>query len=113
MTEPLEPISVAEVEAEDEPELLDTQQVANLFKVSTKTVSRWSQPGAGFEQRNVKVLTTFGGHRRYYKDEIYELFGLMLEDKLYEDVTYDDGKTTGPRRIVGVSQSRKGDPRLK
>lgn len=49
-------------------ELLTPKQVAALFSVTPKTVSRWATEG------KIRSATTLGGHRRYHKKEVYELF---------------------------------------
>lgn len=70
-----------EVEGVAQEELYDTQQIADMFRVSHKTVVRWDELGR-FEERGVHVLRTAGGHRRYRKDEIHQLFQKMLEGGL-------------------------------
>lgn len=45
-------------------ELLTPAEVAELFRVSTKTVTRWAQAG------KVSVVRTLGGHRRFRRAEI-------------------------------------------
>lgn len=109
-------ISVADVEAveEVEHELLSAQDVAKIFRVDAKTVARWAQPNGEFEQRNVQVLTTIGGHRRFFKEEIHQLYQLMLEGKLYnEDDRGNIDKTKSPSRIAGLPKTSSGDVRLK
>jgi transposase len=108
-----EKISVADLE-EVNTELYSAQDVANIFRVSTKTVSRWSKPGGNFEIRNVQILNTIGGHKRYYQEEIHQLFQLMLEGRLYpnEDVKPNNSKADGPSRIAGLPKVSTIDPRL-
>jgi hypothetical protein len=94
--------------------LLSTVDVANIFKVDVKTVSRWAKEGGEFERRNVQVLSTIGGHRRFFEEEIYELFQLMLEGKLYrEDDRGNIDKTASVSRIVGLPKTPPTDPRLR
>lgn len=96
-----------------EEKLYSGQDVANIFRVSTKTVLRWSKPGGEFEQRNVQVLTTIGGHRRYFVEEIHQLFQLMLEGKLYDDNDAPErSQKPSASRIVGLPKSPPRDPRL-
>lgn len=96
-----------------EEKLYSGQDVANIFRVSTKTVLRWSKPGGEFEKRNVQVLTTIGGHRRYFVEEIHQLFQLMLEGKLYDDDDQPNPSKTGsPGRIVGLPKPSPRDPRF-
>jgi len=96
-----------------EEKLYSGQDVANIFRVSTKTVLRWSKPGGEFEQRNVQVLTTIGGHRRYFVEEIHQLFQLMLEGKLYDDNDASDrSEKPSTSRIVGLPKPSPRDPRF-
>lgn len=48
-------------------ELLTPGEVASLFGVDPKTVTRWATAGKLNAQR------TLGGHRRYHAEEIYAL----------------------------------------
>lgn len=49
--------------AEDN-DLLTPAEVADLFRVNPKTVTRWAQAG------KVSVVRTLGGHRRFRRSEI-------------------------------------------
>ena len=53
-------------------ELLTPGEVAGLFGVDPKTVSRWADAG------KLDALRTLGGHRRYRAHEVHAL----LEDAL-------------------------------
>ena len=48
-------------------ELLTPAQVAKMFHVDPKTVTRWAQAG------KLTYMRTLGGHRRYRRDEVLEL----------------------------------------
>lgn len=48
-------------------ELLTPAQVAKMFHVDPKTVTRWAQAG------KLTYMRTLGGHRRYRRDEVVEL----------------------------------------
>jgi excisionase family DNA binding protein len=50
--------------AAEENELLTPGEVAYLFRVSPKTVTRWAQAGT------LCAVRTLGGHRRFRKDEV-------------------------------------------
>jgi len=51
--------------ARDElPDLMTPGEVADLFKVDPKTVTRWAAT------RKLRSVRTPGGHRRYYRDEV-------------------------------------------
>jgi excisionase family DNA binding protein len=43
-------------------------EVATLFGVDPKTVTRWSKRG------KLSFTWTLGGHRRFYRDEVERLF---------------------------------------
>jgi excisionase family DNA binding protein len=47
--------------------LLTPGEVAVLFRVDPKTVTRWAQAG------KLSVIRTLGGHRRYREDEVRRL----------------------------------------
>ncbi|ATG55485.1 MerR family DNA-binding transcriptional regulator [Brachybacterium ginsengisoli] len=48
-------------------ELLTPAEVAKMFHVDPKTVTRWAQAG------KLTYMRTLGGHRRYRRDEVVEL----------------------------------------
>ena len=56
-----------------EPYLLTPAEVAVLFRVDPKTVTRWAQQG------KIDSVRTLGGHRRYRRDQIEELLGATPE----------------------------------
>ncbi len=64
-------------EAEVTEKLLTPSEVAELFKVNPKTVTRWARAG------KITAIRTLGGHRRFRADEIRSLF----EGELVGDVT--------------------------
>ena len=47
--------------------LMTPSEVARLFRVDAKTVSRWAQEG------KLPFIRTLGGHRRYPRDEVMRL----------------------------------------
>ena len=49
--------------------LLTPAEVAKLFRVDPKTVTRWAKAG------KLTAVRTLGGHRRYRKSEIQDLLG--------------------------------------
>lgn len=58
--------------------LLTSAEVAFLFRVDVKTVSRWAQQGT------IGSIRTPGGHRRYHESEIHALLkggGHVVEDQ--------------------------------
>jgi len=44
-------------------------EVAVLFRVNSKTVTRWANAG------KIRAVRTLGGHRRYREDEVRALLG--------------------------------------
>ena len=44
--------------------LMTPSQVAGLFNVNPKTVTRWERAG------KISAIRTLGGHRRFHADEI-------------------------------------------
>ncbi|GEL95928.1 BldC family transcriptional regulator [Cellulomonas composti] len=47
--------------------LLTPSEVATLFRVDPKTVTRWAKSG------KLSSIRTLGGHRRYLESEVREL----------------------------------------
>ena len=54
-------------ETPDPEELLTPAEVAAMFRVNTKTVTRWARAG------KISAIRTLGGHRRFRKIEIEAL----------------------------------------
>jgi len=50
--------------------LLTPAEVANMFRVDPKTVTRWAQAG------KLTSIRTMGGHRRYSAVEVHALLGI-------------------------------------
>ena len=53
--------------ADDSATLLTPAEVAAMFGVDPKTVTRWAQAG------RLTSIRTLGGHRRYRQDEVTQL----------------------------------------
>lgn len=51
----------------DAPELLTPAEVARMFRVDAKTVTRWAKQG------KLDAIRTLGGHRRYRADDVRAL----------------------------------------
>jgi excisionase family DNA binding protein len=51
--------------------LLTPAEVARLFRVDPKTVTRWAKAG------KLTAIRTLGGHRRYRKSEVQSLLGTV------------------------------------
>jgi excisionase family DNA binding protein len=54
--------------------LLTPSEVATLFRVDPKTVTRWAKAG------KLTSIKTLGGHRRYRESEVKALLKSMLGD---------------------------------
>ncbi|GHS87186.1 BldC family transcriptional regulator [Cellulomonas hominis] len=57
------------VHAAESETLLTPSEVATLFRVDPKTVTRWAKAG------KLSSIRTLGGHRRYRESEVRELLG--------------------------------------
>jgi excisionase family DNA binding protein len=61
--------------------LLTPAEVASMFRVDPKTVTRWAKAG------KLSSIRTLGGHRRYRESEVRELLsGMMPEQRRGDDV---------------------------
>jgi excisionase family DNA binding protein len=49
-------------------ELMTTKEVAQLFRVDPKTITRWARTG------KLKCVRTLGGHRRFKRSEVENAF---------------------------------------
>lgn len=55
--------------------LLTPAEVAKLFRVDPKTVTRWAKAG------KLTAIRTLGGHRRYRKSEVQSLLNNKLTNR--------------------------------
>lgn len=60
-------------------ELLTPAEVAALFRVDPKTVTRWAKAG------KLTSIRTLGGHRRYKASEVRALLGIPAQREGTED----------------------------
>jgi excisionase family DNA binding protein len=56
--------TVSDLDLEEETRLLRPREVAALFQVSPKTVTRWARAG------KLECVRTLGGHRRFPVDAV-------------------------------------------
>jgi len=56
-----------DVEVSDADALLTPGEVATLFRVTPKTVTRWAEAG------KLPVVRTLGGHRRFPARDVYRV----------------------------------------
>ncbi len=61
---PNQPNSERRPDASNQEELLTPSEVAAMFRVNPKTVTRWARSG------KISAIRTLGGHRRFRKSEI-------------------------------------------
>jgi excisionase family DNA binding protein len=59
----------------DQEILLTPAEVAALFRVDPKTVTRWAKAG------KLTSIRTLGGHRRYKESEVKALLGKVAQNK--------------------------------
>ena len=55
--------------------LLTPAEVAAMFRVDPKTVTRWAKAG------KLSSIRTLGGHRRYRESEVRELLNGMIPEQ--------------------------------
>ena len=61
---PDQPASERRPDGSEQEELLTPSEVAAMFRVNPKTVTRWARSG------KISAIRTLGGHRRFRKSEI-------------------------------------------
>ena len=54
--------------------LLTPAEVAKMFRVDPKTVTRWAKAG------KLTAIRTLGGHRRYRRSEVQALLGIDTKE---------------------------------
>lgn len=59
----------------DVPEILAASDVARLFRVDPKTVTRWANDG------KIPSFRTLGGHRRYRRSDIEKVLGEAVQPR--------------------------------
>ena len=76
----------------DEEALLTPSEVAAMFRVNPKTVTRWARSG------KISAIRTLGGHRRFKASEIKNFLAQV------DEVTwrFDMGRVLYARRPVGA-----------
>jgi len=60
----MEPTPEPQPSEDQQEELLTPSEVAAMFRVNPKTVTRWARSG------KISAIRTLGGHRRFRKSEI-------------------------------------------
>ena len=69
--------------------LLTPSEVATLFRVDPKTVTRWAKAG------KLTSIKTLGGHRRYRESEVKAL----LKSTLGDSTSHSSTKQIGENRL--------------
>jgi excisionase family DNA binding protein len=69
----------------DQEKLLTPAEVASLFRVDPKTVTRWAKSG------KLTSIRTLGGHRRYKQSEVRSLLK-SIESSKAQNIQKLDGK---------------------
>ena len=69
--------------------LLTPSEVATLFRVDPKTVTRWAKAG------KITSIKTLGGHRRYRESEVKAL----LKSTLGDSASHSSTKQIGDNRL--------------
>ena len=59
--------------------LLTPAEVAAMFRVDPKTVTRWAKAG------KISAIRTLGGHRRYRESEVRELLEGIPQQRAVKD----------------------------
>ena len=65
----------ASLTSSNQEKLLTPAEVASLFRVDPKTVTRWAKAG------KLTSIRTLGGHRRYKESEVKALLKTITPDK--------------------------------
>lgn len=60
-----------------EQDLMTPAEVAALFRVDPKTVTRWANSG------KITAKRTLGGHRRYLRSEVSALLNLPVDKPIF------------------------------
>lgn len=75
---PVQPVPVATMRPEEDSQedggLLTPAEVAELFRVDPKTVTRWAKAGL------LDSIRTLGDHRRYRRAEVMALLAKLTEE---------------------------------
>jgi excisionase family DNA binding protein len=67
------PAMVPETDTDDADTLLTPAEVATLFRVTPKTVTRWAEAG------KLPVVKTLGGHRRFPAEHVHRVRAEMMD----------------------------------
>jgi excisionase family DNA binding protein len=85
----VEGMSQSNLSVSAQEKLLTPSEVATLFRVDPKTVTRWAKAG------KLTSIKTLGGHRRYRESEVKAL----LKSTLGDSVSHSSIKQIGENRL--------------
>ena len=76
-----------EPEIEEESGDIETyspSDMSKLFRVDTKTLARWDRNGK-FAGKGIRVFRTFGGHRRWSKEDVDRVFQELYTPRVVDE----------------------------
>lgn len=85
--------------------LLTPAEVAALFRVDPKTVTRWAKAG------KLTSIRTLGGHRRYRASEVYELLDQTAGTPPTPPPSRPAAAPPGPRGVAPRPRQPEQSPR--
>ena len=68
-------VTVTDGQSYDDDALLTPSEVAAMFRVNPKTVTRWARAG------KISAIRTLGGHRRFRASEIHQFLSQVEQDQ--------------------------------
>ena len=69
-------LKVEHMQSRDDDALLTPSEVAAMFRVNPKTVTRWARAG------KISAIRTLGGHRRFRESEIRQFLEQVEQSDL-------------------------------
>jgi excisionase family DNA binding protein len=85
----VESMSQSNLSVSAQEKLLTPSEVATLFRVDPKTVTRWAKAG------KLTSIKTLGGHRRYRESEVK----VLLKSTLGDSVPHSSAEQIGENKI--------------
>ena len=68
-------VKVEHMQPRDDDALLTPSEVAAMFRVNPKTVTRWARAG------KISAIRTLGGHRRFRASEIHQFLSQVEQEQ--------------------------------
>jgi excisionase family DNA binding protein len=88
------------------PDLMTPAEVAAVFRVDPKTVTRWAASG------RIASIRTPGGHRRYKREVVEALLRNEPDGRKPDDGQADDGQPAGHGTPAVLAAHEAGDLEL-